>query len=100
MGSAATTTRPETPEAKKKRQKRAARPVYMEWRRMVDEQTGELRLALVAGSGIDKFLCSERGYRSGDQVRCEIKKPRNVKLHRLVHGLGKLVGQNRDLRAA
>lgn len=31
----------ETPEAKKKRQKRASRPVYMEWRPMVDQQTGE-----------------------------------------------------------
>lgn len=96
MGSPATASKPVTPEEKKKRQKRAARPVYMEWRRMVDEQTGELRLALVAGSGIDRFLCKERGYRAGDQVRCEIKKPRNVKLHRLVHGLGKLVAQSVD----
>lgn len=85
-----------TPEAKAKKRKRAARPVYMEWRRMIDEQTGELRLALVAESGIDRFLLKERGYHAGDQVRCEIKKPRNIKFHRMVHALGKLVGQSVD----
>ncbi|MHB0825113.1 hypothetical protein ACYCFL_05715 [Stutzerimonas nitrititolerans] len=96
MAEAATVQRPETAEQKAKRRKRAARPVYMEWRPMVDQQTGEVRLALVAESGIDRFLLKERGYRPGDQVRAEIKKPRNVKIHRLVHALGKLVGQSID----
>lgn len=96
MGNPATTTKPETAEAKKKRQKRAGRPIYMEWRRVIDEQTGELRLGLCADSGIDRFLCKERGYQAGDQIRAELKKPRNVKFHRLVHALGKLVAQSVD----
>lgn len=76
--------------------KRAGRPIYMEWRRVIDEQTGELRLGLVADSGIDRFLCKERQYKVGDQVRCEIKKARNVKFHRLVHALGRLVSESID----
>lgn len=96
MGNPATTTKPETAEAKKKRQKRAGRPIYMEWRRVIDEQTGELRLGLCADSGIDQFLCREREYRAGDVVRCEIKKARNIKFHRLVHALGRLVSEQID----
>lgn len=96
MANQAATTSTETPDAKKKRQKRASRPVYMAWRKVIDAETGEIFKALVADSGIDRFLCKERGYRVGDQVRCEIKKPRNVKLHRMVHALGKLVAQSVD----
>lgn len=48
MAEALSTPRAETPEAKAKRKKRAARPVYMTWRRMVDPDTGEERMALVA----------------------------------------------------
>lgn len=96
MTKAATTAKADTPEARKKRHKRAGRPVYMVWRKVIDEQTGEMRLALCAGSSIDQFLCRERGYRAGDEVRCEIKKPRNIKFHRLVHALGRLVSEQID----
>ncbi|HBO2594066.1 TPA: hypothetical protein L4T59_001341 [Pseudomonas aeruginosa] len=89
----------ETPEAKAKRKRRAARPVYMTWRRMVDPDTGEERLALVAESGIDRFLLKERGYHRGDQMRVELKKPRNYKFHCLVHQLGVLVSRNIDVFA-
>ena len=92
----ATTSKAETPEAKKKRQARAQRPIYMVWRRVIDEATGELRLALCADSSIDQFLCREREYRAGDVVRCEIKQARNVKFHRLVHALGRVVAEQID----
>ncbi len=77
-------------QAKPKKAKRAGRPVYLEFKRMVDPDTGEVRLALVADSGIDKFLLKERGYKSGDKVRAELKLPRNLKFHRLVHALGRM----------
>ncbi|MEQ6329212.1 hypothetical protein VLF92_12915 [Pseudomonas chengduensis] len=98
MGKAATATTPkaETPEAKKKRQARAQRPIYMVWRPVVDQETGELIKALVADSSIDRFLCREREYRVGDQVRCEIKQARNVKFHRLVHAMGRVVAEQID----
>ena len=98
MGKAATATTPkaETPEAKKKRQARAQRPIYMRWRAVVDQETGEVIKALVADSSIDRFLCKEREYRINDQVRCEIKQARNVKFHRLVHALGRTVAEQVD----
>ncbi|TRO29612.1 hypothetical protein EQ826_01670 [Ectopseudomonas mendocina] len=98
MGKAATATTPkaETPEAKKKRQARAQRPIYMRWRAVVDQETGEVIKALVADSSIDRFLCKEREYRINDQVRCEIKQARNVKFHRLVHALGRVVAEQVD----
>ncbi|EIY2513865.1 TPA: hypothetical protein ACRMDF_002743 [Pseudomonas aeruginosa] len=78
------------------KRKRAGRPIYLEFKRMVDPDTGEVRLALVADSGIDKFLLKERGYRAGAKVRAELKQPRDVRKHRLVHRLGQLVARNVD----
>ncbi|OLU22968.1 hypothetical protein BVH03_22235 [Pseudomonas sp. PA15(2017)] len=95
MASTATATTG-TAGAKSPAKKRAARPIYMVWRRVIDEQTGELRMGLCADSSIDQFLCREREYRAGDQVRCEIKKARNVKFHRLVHALGRMVSEQVD----
>jgi hypothetical protein len=96
MADTATATKPQTEKAKTAAKKRAGRPVYMVWRPVVDQETGELIKALVADSSIDRYLCKEREYRVGDQVRCEIKKARNIKFHRLVHGLGRLVSEQID----
>lgn len=93
---ATATTKPQTQSAKTAAKKRAGRPIYMVWRRVIDEATGELRLGLCADSGVDQFLCREREYRAGDVVRCEIKKARNIKFHRLVHALGRLVSDQID----
>ncbi|WP_447593577.1 hypothetical protein [Aquipseudomonas campi] len=93
---ATATTKPQTQSAKTAAKKRAGRPIYMVWRPVIDQDTGELIKALVADSGIDRFLCKEREYRVGDQVRCEIKQSRNVKFHRLVHALGRMVAEQID----
>ncbi|WP_240464926.1 hypothetical protein [Pseudomonas aeruginosa] len=53
------------------KRKRAGRPIYLEFKRMVDPDTGEVRLALVADSGIDKFLLKERGYRGYAEIKGE-----------------------------
>lgn len=95
MASTATATT-STHGTKSPAKKRAGRPIYMVWRRVIDEQTGELRMGLCADSSIDQFICREREYRAGDQVRCEIKKARNVKFHRLVHALGRMVSEQVD----
>jgi hypothetical protein len=36
----------------------------------------------------------ERGYRIGDLVFVEVKKPRNPRFHRLAHAFGRLVAEN------
>lgn len=76
--------------------KRTGRPVYLEFKRMADPETGEIRLALVAGSDVDRFLLKERSYRAGDRVRAELKQPRDERRHRRVHRLGQLVAQSID----
>lgn len=44
--------------------------------------------------GLSQERLRARGYRVGDVVFCEMKKPRNPGFHRLVHALGKLVAEN------
>lgn len=75
----------------KKRQAKKARPVYFAVRRLVDPATGEEVGALVPRHRIDQRLMRERNYRVGDELRADLKKPRNAKFHRLVHALGGLV---------
>lgn len=83
-----------TEAAKKIRAKRARRPVYAVVERLVVLETGEERLAILAAHPIDRKLMHERGYRRGDELRLEIKKPRNVKFHRLAHAVGALLVDN------
>lgn len=73
---------------------KSRRPVYFEVKRLVDPATGEEVGALVPRHRIDQRLMRERGYRTGDQIRAELKKPRNVKFHRLVHALGGLIADH------
>lgn len=75
----------------KKAARHARRPVYMTWMRVAVLDTGEERLALVASHPFDRRQCKERRYRAGDEVRAELKKPRNVKFHRLMHAIGTLL---------
>ncbi len=44
--------------------------------------------------GLSQERLRERGYRVGDVVFAELKKPRNPGFHRLAHALGKLVAEN------
>jgi len=74
--------------------KRARRPIYATIERVAVLSTGEERLAILASHPIDRRLMKERGYHSGDEVRLEIKKPRNAKFHRLAHAVGNLLVEN------
>lgn len=75
----------------KAKAKRQRRPIYATIERVAVLSTGEERLAILASHPIDRQLMKERGYRNGDEVRLEIKKPRNVKFHRLAHAIGNLL---------
>ena len=89
--------------AQKKAAKRAARPIYATVQRVAVMGTGEERLAILAMNPIDRRLMKERGYRNGDELRIEIKQPRNPGFHRLFHAIGHLMVDNvedfRDLTA-
>lgn len=78
----------------KAKAKRQRRPIYATIERVAVLSTGEERLAILASHPIDRRLMKERGYRNGDEVRLEIKKPRNVKFHRLAHAVGNLLVEN------
>jgi hypothetical protein len=80
--------------AAKKAAKRARRPVYATIRPVADLETGEERLGILAMHPIDRRLLTDRGYRTGDELRLEIKRKRNVGFHRLFHVIGNLLVDN------
>lgn len=84
----------QTEAAKKIRAKRARRPIYGEWARVVIPETGEERLAFLATNEIDKRLLKERGMRKGLECRAEFKMSRNIKFHKLAHVIGHLLVDN------
>lgn len=85
-----------TAAARKVKAKRARRPIYGVIERVAVLSTGEERLAIIAAHPIDRKLMAERGFRRGDDVRMDIKRPRNVKFHRLLHAVGQLMVDNVD----
>lgn len=85
-----------TAAAKKIAAKRARRPVYGTIVRVAVLETGEERLAILASHPIDRKLMKERKFREGDELRLEIKRPRNVKFHRLMHAVGQVMVDNVD----
>jgi len=50
--------------------------------------------ALVPADGITAGRLRERGYRAGDVVMAEVKKPRNPRYHRLANAFGSLIADN------
>lgn len=74
--------------------KRPSRPVYMTWRKMIDEATGERILALRASSPFDQRALKARGYHADDDVRVEMRQPRNSRFNALAHALGGLLVDN------
>lgn len=76
------------------KKQRRSRPIYFEVVEVADLRTGEHRLALLALTRWDRRAMQDRKYRAGDQVRAELKAPRNVKFHRLAHALGALLVQH------
>lgn len=76
------------------RKPRRTRPIYFRVAKLVDPRTGESIGALVPNSWADRRLMQERKYRTNDEIRAHLTKPRNTSFHRLVHQLGALAAQN------
>lgn len=85
-----------TAAAKKIRAKRASRPIYGLIEAVVVLATGEERLGILANHEVDRELMRQRGYRRGQEVRLEIKAPRDAWRHRLLHKIGALMVENVD----
>lgn len=77
--------------AERKRRRRRTRPIYFVIHEVEILKTGEERLALIAATRWDGIAMQERKYRAGDELRAELKKPRNAKFLRLAHALGKML---------
>lgn len=85
-----------TAAAKKIRAKRASRPIYMVVRRLLDPVTRQELGALVPEHEVDSELMRARGYRVGQELRAELKAPRDAWRHRLLHKIGRLMVENVD----
>ena len=77
----------------KRRKARKHLHAYFVVRRMVDPATGVEVGCLVPASKTDRAILRDKGLKIGDRVRCPVRKPRNERFNRLVHGLGTLVTQ-------
>jgi hypothetical protein len=84
----------QTEAARKIKAKRARRPIYGTWARVVIPETGEERLAFLAAHEIDKRLLAERGMRMDLECRAFFEMSRNVKFHKLAHVIGHLLVDN------
>ena len=74
-----------------KRKPKAKQHAYFVVRTMIDPQTGAEVGCMVPSSKADRLMLREKGLRNGDLVRMPVRKPRNEKFNRLVHGLGTMV---------
>lgn len=84
----------QTKAAKKIKARRARRPAYGIWRRVVIPETGEERLAFVARDEMDKRILKDRGMYKGLECRAYFEMSRNVKFHNLAHAVGHLLVDN------
>lgn len=80
---------PQPTEPKKRRKRREV--VSLQVRKVRDAQTGELLAALAPRFATDRRILRERGYRVGDELMAELRKPRILGQHRRAHLLGALV---------
>lgn len=89
-----------TAAAKKVKAKRARRPIYLLVDRLMDPDTGEMIGCLRPANAIDQRLLKERKFRIGREVRAELKQPREVWKHKLIHKIGGLLVDHVDEFAA
>lgn len=74
--------------------RKRSRPLYLQARRLIDPRSGEEINAWVARTDIDYAMMRSRGYKTGDVVRAEFRKPRSTGQHYRAHALGQLVAKH------
>lgn len=78
------------------KRKKDRRAIYLRVHRVVMPETGEIVGALVPESIISQREMRERALKTGDVIRCELRKKRNPKYWRLVHALGGLLADQAE----
>lgn len=78
------------------KRKKDRRTLYLRVHRVMIPETGELVGALLPESVISQREMRERALKTGDVVRCELRKKRNQKYWRLVHALGGLLADQAE----
>jgi len=71
-------------------------PIELILRVLTDPATGKPTAAFVAATEADRSMLRERGFRLNTRVFAYLTRPRNPRFNRLVHGLGKLLGEHLD----
>lgn len=79
------------PNGATKKASRPRKPIYMEVRRLMVPETGELVGALVPRYACDRRAMRDRKFHVGKELRAELKQARNPGFHRLAHAIGTLV---------
>lgn len=80
------------PKPKKAGTKAKKRPrIYLQVRPVIDKETGEERLALVAEDGIQRAAMRERGFKRGQRVACDVHPERCYSQWKQTHKLGQLL---------
>ena len=95
------TARPTKPRASKTRKpgakKRYIRPIYFvieEVALLSPGRRGEIVGALVPLTNVDRNIMRARKYHKGQEIRADMKKPRNYKFFALAHGIGQIMIDN------
>lgn len=78
------------------KRKKDRRAIYLRVHRVMMPETGEIVGALVPESIISQREMRERALKTGDVIRCELRKKRNPKYWRLVHALGGLLADQAE----
>jgi len=68
--------------------------IYLQVRAVIDKETGEERLALVAEDGIQRAAMKERGFKRGQRVACDVFPERCYSQWKQAHKLGTLLVLN------
>ncbi|MGN6314627.1 MAG: hypothetical protein ACTHMO_12835 [Rhodanobacteraceae bacterium] len=78
------------------KRKKDRRALYLRVHRVMIPETGELVGALLPESIVSQREMRERALKTGDVVRCELRKKRNPRYWRLVHALGGLLADQAE----
>ncbi len=76
------------------KQKRIPSRIYVDIRRMIDPETGELVGCLVPVGHADRDILRKKKLKVGARIRTTVSKERSYGQHKYVHRLGQFIEQN------
>ena len=76
------------------KQKRIPSRIYVDIRKMIDPETGELVGCLVPAGQVDRDILRRKKARVGARIRTTVSRERNYGQHKYVHKIGQFVEAN------